>query len=158
IVCEAEARGVAEEGCASAAVLGERTGRQPGHRQFSNGRSDLLPAVISPNDAGIGFGEVPSRQGDRTIERAQRQLARLADHSRPAPPNREEALLIALLAGYPDRVARRRAPRSREVLLAAGGAAVLSEQSVVREAELMIAVEAEERRDPGRAGASLIIH
>jgi ATP-dependent helicase HrpB len=55
-----------------------------------------------------------------------------------------------VLAGFPDRVAKR---RGAEVLLASGGAAQLSRESAVREAPLMVAVDAEERRDGGRARA-----
>jgi ATP-dependent helicase HrpB len=71
----------------------------------------------------------------------------------------EAALLISILAGYPDRVARRRetAKDARgaiesevEVLLAGGGAAVLAPESVVRRSEFLVAVDAEERRAQGR--------
>ena len=71
--------------------------------------------------------------------------ARLSDES-------EAELLISVLAGYPDRVARRRAAKdsrdtSRELLLSGGGTAELAPESVVREAEFMVAVDAEERGD-----------
>ena len=71
----------------------------------------------------------------------------------------EGELLVSILAGYPDRVARRRAtPKGGgaeevELLLAGGGAAELAAESVVRGAEFVVAVEAEERRAaPVRAG------
>ncbi len=64
----------------------------------------------------------------------------------PTSTATEQALLLATLAAYPDRVARRRAPRSAEVVLAGGGSARLDEGSVVREAPLLVAVDAEERR------------
>jgi ATP-dependent helicase HrpB len=77
---------------------------------------------------------------------------------RPSASERAEgAILLATFAGFPDRVARRRAPGSDEVVLAGGGSARLSEESVVREAPLVVALDAEERRsraDPGaRRGA-----
>ena len=56
--------------------------------------------------------------------------------------------MLSVLAGYPDRVAKRRKPRAPELLLFGGGTAQLSEISVVQDAELMVAVDAEER--PGR--------
>lgn len=64
----------------------------------------------------------------------------------------ERELLISVLAGYPDRVARRRASKdardtSRELLLSGGGTAELAPESVVREAEFMVAVDSEERGD-----------
>ena len=55
-----------------------------------------------------------------------------------------------MLAGFPDRVARRRSSWSEELLLCGGGAARLSDESVVRDAELLVAVEVEER--PARKG------
>jgi ATP-dependent helicase HrpB len=70
----------------------------------------------------------------------------------------EDELLISILTGYPDRVARRRREGSNagdggefEVLLAGGGAAVLAPESVVRRSEFLVAVDAEERRAEGRA-------
>jgi ATP-dependent helicase HrpB len=62
----------------------------------------------------------------------------------------EHALLLATLAAYPDRVARRRAPGSDEVVLAGGGSARLDPASVVREAPLLVAVDAGERRGDRR--------
>ena len=70
---------------------------------------------------------------------------------------REEALLVSVLAGYPDRVARRRDLKNEEaeLLLSGGGTARLAPESVVRGAEFLVAVDAEERkpgaRDAGRA-------
>ena len=64
----------------------------------------------------------------------------------------ERELLVSILAGYPDRVARRRASKdgresSRELLLSGGGTAELAPESVVRGAEFLVAVDAEERDD-----------
>ena len=79
---------------------------------------------------------------------------------------REKELLISILAGYPDRVARRRAEGVRrdsavelrrdgsiELLLAGGGTAELAPESVVRGAEFLVAVDAEERGDAARSRA-----
>lgn len=57
----------------------------------------------------------------------------------------ENALLVATLAGFPDRVARRRRPGSDEVLIAGGGSARLDPASAVKEAELMVLVDVESR-------------
>jgi ATP-dependent helicase HrpB len=48
----------------------------------------------------------------------------------------------AVLAGYPDRVARRRAPRSDRFLLASGAGATQSRDSGVLDAEFIVAVDA----------------
>jgi ATP-dependent helicase HrpB len=140
IVCEAESRGVAEAGCAVAAVLGERSGHRP--RELASARSDV---VIEPH-ALTG-----------PVARAHKQLVRLCERGGAPAMGEEDAVLLSILAGYPDRVARRRAPHGREVLLCAGGAATLDAHSVVRDAELLLAVDAEERREAGRGGGELLI-
>jgi ATP-dependent helicase HrpB len=107
----------------------------------------------------------------QAVERGRRQLAGIARRSSASPPARtsdptdrtrgvkgadreaqdlasEDAILAATLAAYPDRVARRRAPGSDEIVLAGGGSARLDPASVVREAALLVAVDVEERR-PG---------
>jgi ATP-dependent helicase HrpB len=56
----------------------------------------------------------------------------------------------ALLAGYPDRVARRVRAGGRQLALAGGGSAELSPASVVRDAEWLVAIDAEERSGGGR--------
>ncbi|HME91962.1 MAG TPA: ATP-dependent helicase C-terminal domain-containing protein, partial [Myxococcaceae bacterium] len=90
----------------------------------------------------------------RAVERAHRQLSRLARSSAASPVDaqaRDQALMISLLAGYPDRVARRRGPNSRELLLAGGGTATLAESSIVHEPALLLAIHAEERVARGQA-------
>jgi len=175
LLAEAESRGVAEAGALLAALLGERDVRErgpgPGRRAPPTGPSDLLELANLMGEAErarfdadrlreLGLSPGPAR----ALDRARRQLSRLARRSGPRPPpsEEEEALLRATLAAYPDRVARRRAPGSREVLLCGGGGARLDEASVVREAPLLVAVDAEERRGDrrpvgsGRPGEVLI--
>jgi ATP-dependent helicase HrpB len=53
----------------------------------------------------------------------------------------DTAIRKALLAGYPDRVARRRAPGSDRFVLASGHGAVLGRESGVRLAELVVALD-----------------
>src|SRR5215471_7094909 len=57
----------------------------------------------------------------------------------------EDALLRAVLAAFPDRVARRR--QGSELQLASGGPAQLAPASTVTAAEFLVAVEAEDRPD-----------
>ena len=67
----------------------------------------------------------------------------------PSPGARDErTFLRAILAGYSDRVARRRAPGSPRFLLASGHGAVLGRESGVRDAEFIVAVDVQ----AGRAG------
>ena len=57
----------------------------------------------------------------------------------------EGALLTATLAGFPDRVARRRRPGGEELVLAGGGSARLDPQSAVKEAPLLALIDADTR-------------
>ena len=52
----------------------------------------------------------------------------------------EQTVLRSLLAGFGDRVAQRRTPRGTKFKLAGGGGAVLDGKSVVRDAELVLAI------------------
>jgi ATP-dependent helicase HrpB len=101
----------------------------------------------------------------RAVERVSRQLRRLlrvngskAEGGVGLSDEQESALLISVLAGYPDRVARRRAKASEhgnsiELLLSGGGTAELAPESVVRAAEFLVAVDAEGRADAPRTAS-----
>src|SRR5690606_33609488 len=66
----------------------------------------------------------------------------------------EQALLISLLAGHPDRVARRR--QGNDVLvLAEGGQVDLARESVVRSVEWVVVLDAQ---DPGKPGTAPRAH
>ncbi len=146
IVVEAERRGVSHDGCAMAAVIGERpppSGLARAHR--ASDRSDLF-ALMDELD----------RLGDRWAGagRSVAQLRRVARDraARPATPAAfEDALLMSALAGYPDRVGRRRRADARagrrtdEIIFASGGTAALSSESAVRDAELLVAIDVEDR-------------
>lgn len=168
LVVDAAARGAADEGALLAALLGERDLRDwralAGAALPPTGPSDLLELAHA-------FGESARARFDpdrlrrmgvspgaaQAVERSRRQLARVARELATATrttstttstttTTKEQALLLATLAAYPDRVARRRAPGSDEIVLAGGGSARLDPASVVREASLLVAVDAEERR------------
>ncbi len=142
------------------------------------GPSDLLElAAVFDEAARARFAEGKLRAlglvggAVQTVERARRQIARLvrerptgtSTRTDPPPspwkgegrgegrPSTEQALLVATLLAFPDRVARRRSAGSDEVVLAGGGSARLARESVVRDSPLLVAVDAEERR--ARAGA-----
>ncbi|HZN92201.1 MAG TPA: ATP-dependent helicase HrpB [Myxococcales bacterium] len=175
VVVEAERRGVGQEGAAIAALLGERdirrearsrVGGGPGMRPTggSSGPSDLLElrellqqAEAGGADRARSLGLEPAAVA--AAQRVQKQLARLVRRGEAPRPSRpedlEQALLLSVLAGYPDRVARRRKPNAPEVVLSGGGSAALSELSVVREPELLVAVDVEER--PGQRGTQVLV-
>ena len=171
MIVEGEKRGVAEEACLLAALVGERDVRATGKSMYGRPRagseraqSDLVElleameqaewdrfSVHTLRELGLEPGAVAM------VDRVRKQLARRCVRSSvkaPASPEeRETELLRVILAGYPDRVARRRETpsgstrRGVELVLATGGTAVLAESSAVRDAELVVALDAEERAD-----------
>jgi ATP-dependent helicase HrpB len=162
LATEAAARGAAAEGALLAALRGERDLRErralEGGALPPTGPSDLLElAHLFEQAARARFDPDRLRRlgvspgAAQAVERARRQLAGLlrrpaASAPRPAAADLDQALLEATLAAFPDRVARRRSPGSEEIVLVGGGSARLDPQSVVREAQLLVALDAEERR------------
>lgn len=160
VVVEAENLGVPRDGATIAALLGERDIRQEARASFGrgpsahaqSGPSDVLELLEryeqgqrgSARAAGLDATAVSS------VDRVTRQLSRLLDDTRASSPRtnveREALLLRTVLAGFPDRVAKRRRPRTPELVFSAGGSATLDPSSVVHDAELMVAVDAEEKR------------
>ena len=132
LIVESRQRGVAEDGCTVAALLsaGERMPAGADHAT----RSDLLVLMESEWES-------------RTAQMV-RQVRRIVNPPRLGGVRAvadEDALLISVLAAFPDRVARRR--QGSELQLAAGGPAQLAPSSTVSAAEFLVAVEAEDRRD-----------
>jgi ATP-dependent helicase HrpB len=85
------------------------------------------------------------------VDRASKQLQQAAGASAQKSALNEadeRALLQAILCAYPDRVARRRSGDKNsqpEFALAGGGGATLSPMSVVRDTDLLVLVDVEER-------------
>jgi len=113
------ARGVGEDGCVAVALLASGV-------QFA--KNDLLSAMDLEQD-------YRTRQ---LIE----QLRRIARPRRQTHHD-DDALLISVLAGFPDRVARLRA--GNQVLLSNGASAELAGEAPPY--EFMVAVDAEDRKD-----------
>jgi ATP-dependent helicase HrpB len=156
LLVEAEARGVGADAAVIVAWLGEggeKVERGRGGREQVSGPSDVLDALER-------FRADPKAYFH--VDRARRQIERLLGRgarrggaggaNEPSDPDRE--LQVAILAGFPDRVARRRRAGAPELLLAAGGTAELADSSVVREAPLVVVVDVEERGVAGGAPAS----
>ena len=164
LVCEAEGRGVAREACAIAALLGARElRREAGPRRAARvaSASDVLDELDALEGARRGQmrPDALRREGldiaaAHAADRAARQLERLADLRGRAPASTEAAdreLLVAILTAYPDRVGRRRAAKSAEIVLAGGGSATLAPSSAVIDAEFLVAVDAAETGARGQA-------
>ena len=132
LVVEAADRGAGADGCALAALLSAGERLPPG-TENQTGPSDLLVLLESPWSS--------------PAKRLVTQIRRIARVPSTTSVSSDDALLIALLRAFPDRVARRRT--EHEFLLAAGGSARLSPASVVRRHELIVAADVEERPDHG---------
>jgi ATP-dependent helicase HrpB len=165
MMVEAASRNVIRQAAVIAALIGERDLVLSG--LFSGGRrgeavrvgpSDLLDRLDLFEEA---MKMTPSRMKEAGLDRSvvaavdRVRLQLLGGRREAASGNddpSDDALLLSILAGYPDRVARRRTLKSDnlELLLSGGGAATLSESSVVRRSEFVVAVDAEERREKGR--------
>ena len=159
LLVEAETRGVAADACTIAALLGERdilasklfeSGPRTPRQARHSGPSDLLERLDRFAEAArANFSPGRLQEMDLevgtvlAVERVRKQLVRLCAKGKGA--HNDEALLIALLAGYPDRVAKRRTLKgdNRELLLCAGGGAELAESSVVQQSEFLLALDAE---------------
>jgi ATP-dependent helicase HrpB len=130
LVIEAAARKVPDDGFAVAAVLsaGERLPEAPEHVT----RSDLLYLAE----------QEPRPRTAQVLRQIRRALGapRQSGHD-------EDALLLAILAAFPDRAARRRS--GDQLLLSTGASARLSRNSTVQQAPFLVAVDVEERTEQG---------
>ncbi len=165
IVCEAEGRGVAEPACMIAALVGARELRTERRGPRAEARlsspSDLIDDMDALYDArshGLRADRLRRDgldvQAAMSADRVARQLARSARDERPAPRGHDAVdheLRIAILAGFPDRVGKRRAPRSAEIVFAGGGSGVLAPSSAVIDAELIVAVDVADTGARGQA-------
>jgi ATP-dependent helicase HrpB len=127
ILIAAHSAGRLEEGAGLCALASERDVVRNVDPNFV-GSCDLLYRLDR-----MGSGNI-RRVQDRLRELGERALGR----QKKASGDREEDLRRAVLAGFPDRVGR---VRGEEVVLAGGGSARLSRDSVVKSAELVVAVE-----------------
>jgi ATP-dependent helicase HrpB len=107
------------------ALMTERRSLSAGSARSTT--SDLLAAIDRPDD-------VPP-QARRVAEGLLQAFG-----TAPVTVN-DENFRRAFLAGYPDRVARRRQPGSPRVLMASGHGAVVSEESGVRDGDFLLALD-----------------
>ena len=119
IVVEAIERGVGEDGCVAAAILESGVRIEEG---------DLLEAMDAEQDA-----------------RTQKHVEQIRRIVRPARQTRrdDDALLMSVLTGFPDRVARLRS--GNQVLMSSGISAEIAGQPPPY--EFMVALDAEDRKE-----------
>jgi ATP-dependent helicase HrpB len=167
IALHAHALGRLEEGVALAALLAERDIARSTRARFDGQRGGAGADVqVGPSDAldrlerferieGSGFSSSAMRNDEldpaavsavrRVRDRLLRALERL-----PRPAGQDDGwgdapLLAALLAGFSDRVARRRSAGSDQLVLGRGGSLKQAPSSVVRDAELVVVLDAREQ-------------
>ena len=142
VMLAAHERGVVPQAALLAALASEPTRRSDRDRV---GSSDLLAMSERPS-------HVVMRARDQIERTAQRVLRSWAK-----PGRREEdietSLLRVVLAGFADRVAKRREPGSDRVVMVGGRGAKLAPECVVKEAELMVVVDVD---DTGGRADSLV--
>lgn len=100
--------------------------------QFArSGRTDSDAGTIAPGAARFVLDSA------RQLER----LVRETDSGKTSDLPVTESLLRAILAAFPDRLARRREPGSRKALMVGGRGVILSDSSAVRDSELFVCVD-----------------
>jgi ATP-dependent helicase HrpB len=174
LIVEGERRGVGEDAAALAALVAEgdisdtartRFGGQNPRAGAAEG-ADLLERLERFRQAHAahfarerlrGLG-VDARAAE-AAELARRQLAAALRRAGPAQRTTEadavdEALAMATLAAFPDRVMRRRSPGSGEALLASGGVADVGAQP---SGDLLCAVDVEERTGSAARGRAVSV-
>jgi ATP-dependent helicase HrpB len=182
MLVEAEARGAVRSGTTLAAILSEGDIRAQSRARFGDrgdrgarggggggGRADdratedsdaiaMLDAFEEARDSGFSRHVLNSLGLDaRAVHAAERARVAMERGERTlrddSTSDRDEALSIAILAGFPDRVTRRKRAGARDLIMPGFGAAELADSSVVRHAMFMCAIDATERRGPDGKGA-----
>jgi ATP-dependent helicase HrpB len=157
LVVEGEARGVGAAAAMAAALISERDIRLGARASFGGGAgpggapdrgADVLDLVdLFQQAAEARFRPDVLRRLDldrratEEVDRARRQLS-TGEHRGAPGKKADEALRMAVLAAFPDRVARRREPGARTVVMAAGGSAELGYETT---GDWLVAVDAGER-------------
>ena len=172
LLLEGARLGVAREAAFAGALISERDPFSRGRSRGPSRRSadsDVLDRVRALGDF-ERTGHAPSELGDLNVGAARfalrardellrhAQAVRDADLPRDAHASRESArledgLLRALLAAYPDRVARRRAKDDPRGVMVGGRGVRIAEESAVREAEFFVCVDLDAGRRGERAEA-----
>ena len=164
VVLEGERLGVGDRACLAAALLAERDIRQNPSGSGGPRGSDVLGCE---GDIDLSIELYRMAQDDRFHEGALRRLGlhsgRVATVRQSYQQIRRDLGLrrdavdegtadevqmsfgLALIAGFPDRVARRRKAGARELILATGHVAQQAEESVAKNASLLLALDAEDR-------------
>lgn len=160
ILVEAERRGCAADAALLASLAAERDILAGSAPSILDRRRDREAArAAGPSDLLLRaelFEEARQRHFDahscrqagldrrrlQVVERTRRQLA-ASVRSWQSPGRGQEDLLRCILAGFADRVCRRRAPGASRAIMVGRTGVVVDEASVVRESEYFVAVDVE---------------
>ncbi len=158
LLLEGAALGVAKSAALAAALLSERPLRHSQRRGLpasitsSSDVLDDLDVLIEVEASGFRSNVaraagVDLQTAKNVSKNAKQWLHGLKQNtSKPlSPDEHDEAVRQALLAGFPDRAARRVRPRGESLLLCEGGAVTQSRSSAVLEAEYVLAIDVESR-------------
>lgn len=169
LALHAQASGLGDSGCMFAALLSERDVSLASRARFDGGRSGAHSArsdlqhrleLIESAGGSANAGKLRAYDLDpgavssvlRTHERLVRMLGDAFDDHARSEDEREEALARAVLVAFFDRVARRRTRQGKDVVFARGGSAAVADSSVVRDAEYLVVVDAQERKSGMQRG------
>ena len=166
LVVEGEARGAGEAAALAAALIGERDIRASARASFRGAEAgprgargaDVVDLVDVYREAeaarfradALRRLELEPRATEE-VGRVRRQLGAELDRRAPRPALAAETQAVqqAILAAFPDRVAKRREPGGQSVVLAAGGSAALGLEQT---GDWLVAVDVVEDRKPAAGG------
>lgn len=155
LLLEAHSYGALEAGCLGAALLSERdawvreAGRRKATHESGSDLWDRIQVLREFAERGAARSELGTLHpgGALAVLHAAEQLERAArdaaGSSRAAMLAEEEAVGRALLAAFPDRLARRRERGSARARMAGGRGLVLADESAVTRADLFVALDVE---------------
>ena len=156
LALDAAARGAAEAGAAAAALLSERDPfrrRGPEAPRLDATESDLWDRVAALLD--LGDGRAPRRglqvSAARGVLRVKDSILRQSKGAGAAPVDADEAeaLARAVLAAFPDRLARRRDGDPSRLVMVGGRGLRMGRDSGVTEGELLVALDVGAARRSG---------
>ncbi len=148
LLIEGHRAGRTREAALLAALLSERDPLPRGAGPRRASRSDLLDRLDVLETLNIGGARFVFKARDQLAEIVRREMGGRKGQQGHQGQQGEDALLRALLAAYPDRVARRREPGSPRGVMVGGRGVRLAEESAVLDAELFLCVDL----DAGRSG------
>ena len=165
LVVEGEARGAGDTAALAAALIAERDIRATARASFSGGQpgprtargADVVDLVDLYREAeaarfrpdALRRLEIEPRAAEE-VGRVRRQLSAALERrgARPELGAETRAVQLAILAAFPDRVAKRREAAGQTVVLAAGGSATLGLEQT---GDWLVAVDVVEDRKPTAA-------